>query len=334
MAVIRSGDHLIVPETTVKFAINIHGIESTAMGSKERWIGEAFTADDVWQHRITKSLFECQTPFQQLSIVESGVYGKALVLDGHWQTCTGDEFLYHEPLVHTPMALHGHARRVLIAGGADGGAAREVLKWKSVEQIVMVDIDAVAVDACRTWLPEVHQGSLCDPRVQIEIADAYDFIKTQRGWDVIIVDLTDPIESGPAYKLFTREFFSLCRDALATGGYFINQAGALSPPLMTPLARTAKTIGSVFSATKVVQTFVPTYGSPWGLILASDAEIPFPQTAGKIDRLLAEQTVGQFKMFDEQTLNSLLQPAKYVRDRIAEETVVYTLDNPPQLARN
>lgn len=304
------------------------------MNSDERWIGEAFTADDVWQHRVTKSLFECQTPFQQLSIVESGAYGKALVLDGHWQTCTGDEFLYHEPLVHTPMSLHGCAKRVLIAGGADGGAAREALKWKSVEQIVMVDIDAVAVDACRTWLTEIHQGSLSDARVQIEIADAYEFLATQRGWDVIIVDLTDPIESGPAYKLFTREFFSLCREALATNGYFINQAGALSPPLITPLARTAKTIGSIFKTTHVVQTYVPTYGSPWGLILASDGEIPFPPKPGEIDRLLAEQTIGELKMFDEQTLNSLLRPPKYVRDRIAAETIVYTLDNPPQLARH
>jgi len=304
------------------------------MSAEERWIGEAFTADDVWQHRISKSLFECQTPFQQLSIVESGIYGKALVLDGHWQTCTGDEFLYHEPLVHTPMALHGHARRVLIAGGADGGAAREVLKWKAVEQIVMVDIDVAAVDACRTWLPEVHQGSLSNPRVQIEIADAYDFIQSQRGWDIIIVDLTDPIESGPAYKLFTREFFSFCRDALTADGYFINQAGALSPPLIAPFARTAKTIASVFDSTKTVHTHVPTYGSPWGLVLATDAVIPFPPRVGVIDQILAEQTNGALRMFDEQTLNSLLQPPKYVRERIDAETVVYTLDNPPQLARN
>ena len=183
------------------------------MESADQWIGEAFTPDDVWQHRVTKVFVRCQTSFQELCIVDSGAYGKALVLDGRWQTCTGDEFLYHEPLVHTPFVMHGHPRRVLIAGGADGGAVREALKWNSVEEILLVDIDGEAVEACRKWLPEIHQGSLDDPRVRIAIGDAFDVIESTREWDVIIADLTDPIESGPAYKLFTREFFANCRRA-------------------------------------------------------------------------------------------------------------------------
>ena len=174
------------------------------MTTSENWIGESFTPDDIWQHRVVKLLMQRQTPFQELAIVESGAYGKALVLDGRWQTCTGDEFLYHEPLVHAPFIVHGQPRRILIAGGADGGAAREALKWNDVEEILLVDIDGDAVDACRTWLPEIHQGSLNDARVRIEIADAFDLIANTRGWDVIIADLTDPIESGPAYKLWRR----------------------------------------------------------------------------------------------------------------------------------
>ena len=105
---------------------------------------------------INKVLVQCQTPFQELMIVESGTYGKALVLDRRWQTCTGDEFLYHEPLIHTPFVMHGQPRRVLIAGGADGGAAREALKWNDVEEILLVDIDGIAVEACREWLPEIR----------------------------------------------------------------------------------------------------------------------------------------------------------------------------------
>jgi spermidine synthase len=96
------------------------------MDSADHWMGEVFTPDDIWQHRITRVLTSCQTPFQELAIVESGVYGKALVLDGRWQTCTGDEFLYHEPLIHTPLVMHPQPRRVLIAGGADGSGTR----WK------------------------------------------------------------------------------------------------------------------------------------------------------------------------------------------------------------
>lgn len=303
------------------------------MESNDQWIGEELTPHDVWQHRVTNVLTSCQTPFQTLAVVDSGAYGRALVLDNRWQTCTGDEFLYHEPIVHTPLILHGNPRRVLIAGGADGGAAREALKWKSVEEIRMVDIDGAAVEACRTWLPEIHQGSLNHPRVQVEIGDAYDVIAQERNWDVIIADLTDPIEDGPAYKLFTREFFTLCRQALSPGGVFVNQAGSMSPPLLTPLARTAKTIESVFEHTAVMSIFVPTYGSPWGMVLASDQPInPFPSVE-EIDKQIAQSINGTLRMFDGRTLLGLLQAPLHVRDRIASETTIYSLDNPPQLSR-
>lgn len=303
------------------------------MNTAEFWIGEAFTPDDVWQHRVTRLFKQIQTPFQELQIVESGAYGKALVLDGRWQTCVGDEFLYHEPLVHTPFVFHGAPRRVLIAGGADGGAAREALKWKSVEEILLVDIDGDAVEACREWLPEIHQGSLNDPRVRIEIGDAYEVIAGTRGWDVIIADLTDPIESGPAYKLFTQEFFENCHRALARGGVFVNQAGSQSPPLVTPLARTVKTIASVFHQTSVITAHVPTYGSPWGLALASDNPVELQPDPARIDRLLSGATNQPMKMFDGQSLLGILQTPLYVRQRIAAETTLYTLADPPQLSR-
>ena len=294
------------------------------------WISEFLTPHDIWQHGIAHVLTHQQTPFQDLYIVDSGAYGKALVLDGKWQTCTGDEFLYHEPLVHVPFVIHGKPRRVLIAGGADGGTAREALKWHGVEEIVVADIDGDAVQACRQWLPEVHQGAFDNPKVKLEIGDAYDYIARTGNWDVIIADLTDPIEEGPAYKLFTREFFELCQRALAPGGVFVNQAGSLSPPLIDLLARTVKTIGSVFTHTTVIQATVPTYGSPWGLAVATEKPINTRPDPALVDALLAKETTGAFRMFDGQTLLGLLQMPKYVRERIAAETTIYSLANPPK----
>lgn len=294
------------------------------------WISEYLSPCDIWQHGVTRILAHCQTPFQDLSIVESSAYGKALVLDGKWQTCTGDEFLYHEPLVHVPFVVHGGPRRVLIAGGADGGTAREAVKWKSVDEIVVVDIDGEAVAACRKWLPELHQGAFEDPRVRIEIADAFEFMKSARDWDVIIADLTDPIEEGPARKLFTREFFQLCEQALAPGGVFVNQAGSLSPPLITPLARTVNTIRSVFPHAMVVQASVPTYGSPWGLAMASRQPIDTRPDPARIDALLSEKTRGTLRMFDGQTMLGLLQTPKHIRERIDSETMIYSVDRLPE----
>lgn len=294
------------------------------------WISEYMTPCDVWQHGITRILAQCQTEFQDLAIVESGAYGKALILDGKWQTCTGDEFLYHEPIVHVPFVLHGAPRRVLIAGGADGGAAREALKWKSIEEVVIADIDGEAVAACREWLPEIHQGAFDDPRVRLEIGDAYEFIERTDGWDVIIADLTDPIEEGPAYKLFTREFFERCHRALTANGVFVNQAGSLSPPLIDLLARTANTIGAVFPHTTVVQASVPTYGSPWGLAVASKNPIDLRPDPASIDVLLVQQLTGSCRMFDGQTYLGLLQSPRYVRERIQSESTIYSLASPPK----
>ncbi len=295
------------------------------------WISEYLTPCDVWQHGVTKILAQRVTPFQEMHVVESGPYGKALVLDGKWQTCTGDEMLYHEPLVHAPCVLHGAPERVLIAGGADGGALREVLKWRTVKEAVVADIDGDVVQACRELLPEVHQGAFDDPRAKIEIGDAWELIAgTPKTWDVIIADLTDPIEDGPAFKLFTQEFFSLCQRALRPGGVFVNQAGSQSPPLVDLLVRVLKTISTVFPHTSLMTANVPTYGSPWGLALAADRTLNLQPDPAATDALLRKSVSGTLQMFDGQSFLGLLQSPKYIRDRLAQETCVYTTAAPPK----
>lgn len=294
------------------------------------WINETLTPADIWQHGVTKLLAHRTTAFQEMYVVESPAYGKALVLDGKWQTCTGDEFLYHEPIVHAPCALHGAPERVLIAGGADGGALREVLKWKTIKEAVVADIDGDVVQACRELLPEIHQGAYDDPRSQIVVGDAWELIASTPGhWDLIIADLTDPIEEGPAYKLFTQEFFQLCQKALREGGVFVNQAGSQSPPLVDILIRVLKTISTVFPQTSLITANVPTYGSPWGLALAANHELNLRPDPAVIDRLIQSHLTGPLKMFDGQSLLGMLQSPKYIRDRLAAETFVYTIDSPP-----
>lgn len=295
------------------------------------WISEYISPCDIYQHGVLRILAQGRTAFQDYAVVESGPYGRALILDGKWQTCTGDEFLYHEPLVHVPCTLHGGPERVLIAGGADGGALREVLKWKTVQEAVVADIDGEVVQACIELLPEVHQQAFADPRARLEIGDAWQLIERTAGYfDVIIADLTDPIEEGPAFPLFTQEFFLLCQRALRPGGFFINQAGSVSPPFVQMLGRVSRTIGRVFRETSVVTAHVPTYGSPWGLVLASDSEWSRTPAPDEVDGLLAEQLTGPLRSFDGGQLLALLQTPKYVHAELAREDVIYTLANPPR----
>ena len=136
-----------------------------------------------------------------------------LTLDDVVQTTEGDNFIYHEMMTHVPILAHGAARRVLIIGGGDGGMAREVLRHDGVTHVTMVEIDAGVVDFSRQYLPMLSQGAFDDPRLELVIADGAEFIRrTKGGYDVIIVDSTDPI--GPGEVLFTDTFYGHAKRAL------------------------------------------------------------------------------------------------------------------------
>ncbi len=295
------------------------------------WVTEYITPYDVYHHGIKTVLAYKKTAFQEMLIVDSGSYGKALVLDGKWQSCVGDEFLYHESLVHPACIFHGAPRKVLVLGGGEGAAVREVLKWNSVETCVMVDIDGEVVEACKEHLAEMHQGAFDDPRTELVIRDALEVLDdSENEWDVIISDLSDPIEEGPSFALFTKEYFEKCRRALKPDGYFVVQAGPVAPAEMQLHVRLAHTVGQVFPNTAAYNIHVPTYASPWGFVLGSAASIDTVPAPRDIDTLLAEKTSGSFKLLDGQTLLGMLQSQKHIREAIEAETQVYTLADPPK----
>lgn len=295
------------------------------------WMSEYITPWNIALHGVTKVLAYKKTAYQEMFIVETGAYGKGLVLDGKWQSCTGDEYLYHEPLVHPAMCYHGEPRKVLILGGGEGATVREVLRWKTVEKVAMVDIDGDVVQACREHLPEMHQNVFDDPRVQLVIGDALHFLDTTaEQWDVVISDLSDPIESGPSFQLFTKEYFERVRRVLSPDGFFTIQAGPVSPAELKLHARLVNTVKSVFPNVKSYSSFTPTYGAPWGFAVGSTrdlADCPEPEVT---DQLLAEKTTGGFRMFDGIALVGLLHVPAHVRRAIATETAAFTLAEPPK----
>jgi spermidine synthase len=207
---------------------------------------------------------------------------------------------------------------------------REVLKWKTVERVVMVDIDGEVVAACRRHLPEMHQGALDDPRTELLITDALDYLRDSADeWDVIVSDLSDPIEEGPSFKLFTKEYFEKCRRALRPDGYFVVQAGPLAPAEMNLHVRLVNTVRAVFPNAASYGSHIPTYASPWGFIVASAEAVDTRPDPDAVDALLAEETTGRFRMFDGTALLGMMQQPKHLREAIAAETRIYTLAEPP-----
>lgn len=295
------------------------------------WVHETISPWDVYAHGIQRILDYRRTAFQEMSIVQSGSYGKALVLDGKWQSCEGDEFIYHEPLVHPAMALHGNPRKVLILGGGEGATAREVLKWKTVERVLMVDIDGEVVEACKEHLPELHRGCFDDPRLEVLIGDALEILDTtDEKWDVVISDLSDPIEEGPSFRLFTKEYFEKLPGVLSPGGYFVVQSGPVAPPEVQKHARLVRTVKTVFSSVKSCTAYISTYGQPWSFTIGTEQPIEDRPDPERIDAILSEKTSGEFRMFDGTTMLGIFQLPLHIRRAIEQETEIYTLERPPR----
>ena len=295
------------------------------------WVNEYISPWDIYQHGVQELLVARRTQYQQMQIVTTGMYGKALVLDGKWQSCSGDEFLYHEPLVQPAMILHGNVKRALVLGGGEGATIREILRWKTVEKVVMVDIDGEVVEACKEHMPELHQGAFEDPRAEVIIGDALEYLdKTDERFDLVISDLSDPIEEGPSFKLFTKEYFEQIKRVLNPDGFFVVQAGPVAPGEMALHVRLVNTVNAVWPNARSYSSHVPTYASPWGFGIASNRPIDTRPDVNAVNALLESKTTGGLRFIDGETLLGLMQTPAHIRRALEAETEVYTLTKPPK----
>lgn len=247
------------------------------------WSVETLHEDFAQALREATLLYDNETEVQRLRVFRNPTFGRILTLDGVVQVTEADEFIYHEMLTHTPILMHGSATRVLIIGGGDGGMAREALRWASVTNVTMVEIDAGVVEFSKTYLPGISDGAFDDPRLSLVIADGAQFVKTcSDRFDVIIVDSTDPI--GPGEVLFTDTFYGRAKGLLNEGGILVTQNGV---PFMqgAELTNTMRAFKALFADWTCYMATIPTYaGGPmafgWGALDAGPR-------ATKIDALEA-----------------------------------------------
>lgn len=219
---------------------------------------------------IKEMLLEERTEHQELLIFESHDWGRVLTLDGVVQTTTGDEFCYHEMMVHVPLLAHGRAREVLIIGGGDGGCLREALRHPGVERVTQVEIDQGVIDLCARWLPSLSDGAFTHPKARVVIADgARHAAETDDRYDVVIVDSTDP--QGPGAVLFTAGFYRDCRRLLRRGGVMTTQCGnpSIRPDELAETQAAQREAG--FALVDYYLAVVPTYiGGAMALGFATD----------------------------------------------------------------
>lgn len=257
-----------------------------------------------------------------------------------------DEFAYHESLVHPALlrvARDSTVKSVFIGGGGELATAREVLRHESVTRVVMVDLDEVVVNVCKTHLPEWGgETVLQDPRFTLIVGDAYKYLmECQEQFDVIIMDISDPIEAGPGIALYTKEFYEHAVSLLTEHGVFVTQAGmadSIAPPDLEALASFApirNTLSTVFDAVYSYAVNIPSFGGDWGFILAYrnlDKSVDWtrPQ-AGEIDSLIERCISGgsdALRFYDGTTHMRIFALTKPFRKYLAKDDRIMTRDNP------
>ncbi|MDR0405262.1 MAG: polyamine aminopropyltransferase [Clostridiales bacterium] len=230
----------------------------------EIWYTEEHTPDVRFSIRVEKQLYSAQSKFQRIDVFESREFGRFLTLDGLMMVTEKDEFIYHDMIVHVPMATNPGIRNVLVIGAGDGGTIRELTRYPYVERVDMVEIDEEVVKACMEYLPQTA-CSLGDPRVRIRYEDGLKFVRSRHGeYDLIIVDSTDPF--GPGEGLFTKEFYGCCYKALREDGILVNQhESAYYAEYADAMARAHRCVKEFFPVCKVYQAHIPTYPSGYWL---------------------------------------------------------------------
>lgn len=207
---------------------------------------------------IKKLLHDEESQYQHMQIFETDYFGKMMTLDGAIMLTEYDEFVYHEMITHVPLLVHPNPKKVLVIGGGDGGAVREIAKHAGVEEIHMCEIDKMVVDAAKKYFPIVS-SALDDPRLKIFYEDGSKFIKEKKGYyDVIMVDSTDPV--GPAEPLFKEDFYKDLKDATTEDGIVVTQSESMFyyRDLLKGMAEFNKKLYTVY---KYYNANVPTYPS-------------------------------------------------------------------------
>ena len=294
-----------------------------------RWLKDSVNTDLVQYHRVKKVLYAGDTAYQHAEIVDTYGFGLCLVLDGKIQSGEHDEFIYHESLVHPAMFSHRNPENIFIAGGGEGATLREVYRHKSVKKVVMVDIDREVVELCRRYLPTFHRNSFDDPRTELHFTDARKYIAdTGENFDVVIIDIVDPLEAGPAIMLYTQEYYQMLKNSMNPEGIMVIQSGACGWTNLHVFTRIVNTLKTVFSKVSPYQVYMPSFVDLWGFTCASDTLDPSRLSKKAVNNAVSQRLNSRLKSYDGLNHKSMFILSKTLRKKLAATRKIITDANP------
>jgi len=294
------------------------------------WFHDYFFPSEVHLHGYSDQIVSLTTEYQKVDILLSPLYGKMVIIDGDVQSAQLDEYLYHEILVLPTLMSHPNPTKIYLAGGGEGATLREILKCKTVTSVTKCDIDQQAIQLFMDHLPEWHQNSFFDPRVVLRHQDAREDLAQQAdgGLDVIITDLTEPIDGGPSQRLFSDEFFKLCYQKLATNGSMCLQASLLRITNYEMHGAILKTIQQTFPIVRSMSVYVPSFDTTWGFIYASKEIDPLLLEPSTIDERIKMRLNSPTRYYDGNTHRMVFTISKDLH-RLLKDTGSIIKDNKP-----
>ena len=298
---------------------------------KGKWFVEWFSEGEFHAHKVLKVLASSQTKFQKATLVETHTFGKCLIIDSETQSCKFDEVFYHESLVCPAIIAHPNPKTALILGGGEGATARDILNAKSVKNLTMVDIDREILNFAKKFMPSWHRGSFEDKRMKLLVQDAKKFVEeTKNKFDIIYSDLPSPIEGGPAFEMYTLEFYKTLKKKLNKNGIFAAQTGPGTPLQFDLHPAINNTLKKVFKIVRSYIVYIPSYDMPWSFTFCSDnpALDPVLMKASEIDKLISKKFKNELKFIDGETINGIFSIPKYHRNLMSRNKKIIKKSKP------
>ncbi len=271
-------------------------------------INEWFFEDDMplaVAIKVKGSLYSRKSKYQKIEILDSIAMGKVMLLDNKVMVSEKDEFYYHETITHPALSIHSNPKKIMVIGGGDGGTVREVLKYKTVDEVELVEIDEEVITVSKKYFPEVA-CELDSPKLKIKLNDAIEYIKSakENTYDVILCDSTDP--EGFAAGLISKEFYKNAGKALKENGIYICQSGSLLIQ-EKEFKISLENMRTAFKYVDAMVSIVPTYpGCVWSFLIASNSPV---------DRKIKNMPGGKTKYWNEGIHEKLFAKPEWLKEK-------------------
>lgn len=266
-------------------------------------------------HKVKEQVLSTKTRFQHVELIDTYNFGRVVILDNKIQSAEADEYIYHEALVHPVMITHPEPEDILILGGGEGATLREVLKHPAVKKVVMVDIDEEFVNLCKARLKKWHRHSFNNEKVELIFADAREYIKkTKSKFDVIIADISDPVEKGHSQLLYTKEFYSFIKKTLMPDGIFVTHATEVHYiPHKSISHKIFRTFAEIFPIAEFYYDYIPSFSSLWAFTVGSLKYSPRETSSTTIGTRLKERRLKNLSYYDQETHKRLFYLPKCIK---------------------